>query len=132
MREGVSMRVLIADDQPDVRSALRLLLQEEPGISAINEVTNCRQLLDWVQTEHADLLVLDWELPGANVSEFLPDLRDGHTGMSIVILNSRPQTRKAALAAGADDFVCKGDPPEHLLSALRECCRRITSSVKPV
>jgi DNA-binding NarL/FixJ family response regulator len=120
------MRVLIADDQPDVRSALRLLLLEEPGVSAVNEAVNSQELFASIHMERPDLLVLDWELPGAAVSEFLPHLRNGYTGMSIVVLNSRPQTRKAALAAGADDFVCKGDPPDRLLAVLRDCCQKIT------
>lgn len=112
------MRVLIADDQPDVRSALCLLLEQQPGISVVGEVTDTSQLSKWLRANSADLVLLDWELPGQQASELLAALRTLCPNVAVIALNSCPQTRRAALTAGADDFVSKGDPPEQLLAAI--------------
>ena len=42
----------------------------------------------------------------------------------VVALSGLPEARREALAAGADAFVSKGDPPEKLLAAVRGCRRK--------
>jgi DNA-binding NarL/FixJ family response regulator len=111
------MRVLIADDQPSVRSALRLVLEQQ-GIDVAGEVSDCRELVAWFKTNQADLLLLDWELPGQPVKMIIPILRVRNPRLAVIVLNSRQQTRSEALAAGADGFASKCDPPEYLLSLL--------------
>jgi DNA-binding NarL/FixJ family response regulator len=112
------MRVIIADDQPDVRSALRLMLEEKPGISVISEVRNSHQLLMQVSSGCPDLVLLDWELPGTRSRDLLTALRSICPGISVIALSSRPQIRQLALNSGANKFICKSDPPELLLTAL--------------
>jgi DNA-binding NarL/FixJ family response regulator len=51
-------------------------------------------------------------------------LRHACPGLGIIVLSGRPEASRAALAAGADAFVSKGNPPEHLLSAITRCCQR--------
>ncbi len=111
------IKVLIADDQSSVRSALKLVL-EQNGMSVAGEVVNGDELLERFKTNEVDLVLVDWELPGKPVSRIIPGLYSLSPGLSIIVLNSRPQTRRAALAAGAHGFVCKGDEPEHLLQAI--------------
>jgi DNA-binding NarL/FixJ family response regulator len=111
------MRVLIADDQPSVRIALKLALQQQ-DIDVAGDVADSRELLAWFKTNQADLLLLDWELPDQPGKKIIPILRDRYPGLTVIVLNSRPQTRTEALSAGADGFVSKGDPPDYLLSLL--------------
>ncbi len=109
------MRVLIIDDQPQVCSAVRLLLNQEPGVTVVGETAEAGDLLAQVEAIRPDLVLLDWELPdrgGALVAE----LRAVRPGLVVVALSSRPEVRQAALAAGADAFVSKGDPPERLVN----------------
>jgi len=112
-----TMRVLIADDQPSVRSALKLVLEQQ-GIDVAGDVSDSGELLAWLKTNQADLLLLDWELPNQPGKEIIPILRALYPGLVVIVLNSRPQTRIEAISAGADGFVSKGDPPEYLLSLL--------------
>ena len=58
------MRIFLADDQAKARSALRLLLEQEPGLSVVGEATETEDLLAQVQRTQPDLVLLDWELPG--------------------------------------------------------------------
>ena len=119
------MRVLLADDQPQVRSALRLLLEEEPGLSVVDEVVSAGELLSRVEVTCPDLILLDWELPGLRPGEMLPALNALDFGPVVVALSGRPEARRAALAAGADVFVSKGDPPEQLQTAIDQCRSRL-------
>jgi DNA-binding NarL/FixJ family response regulator len=112
------MKVMVADDQPDVRSALRLMLEEKPGITQVSEVSTAHELILGLKNSCPDLVLLDWELPGTKPDELLKILRRLCSGVKIIALSSRPQMKQIALDFGADDFVCKSDPPETLLSAL--------------
>lgn len=114
------MRVLIADDQASVRSALRFAL-EQNGVEVAGEVTESCGLIEWLKVNRADMVLLDWELPGQPAKRTLSRLRSRRPTVSTVVLDSRMQTLSAAFAAGADGFVCKGDPPEYLLKALNRC-----------
>jgi len=111
------MRVLIADDQPSVRFALKLVLEQQ-GIDVAGQVSDSGELLAWFKTDQADLLLLDWELPDQSGKKIIPILRARSPKLTVIVLNSRPQTRTEAISAGADGFVSKGDPPEYLLSLL--------------
>jgi two-component system alkaline phosphatase synthesis response regulator PhoP len=111
------MRVLIADDQPSVRYALKLVLEQQ-GVDVAGDVSDSRELLAWFKTNQADLLLLDWELPNQPGKKIIPILRARYPRLAVIVLNSRPQTRTEAISAGADGFVSKGDPPEYLLSLL--------------
>ncbi len=119
------MCVLLADDQSKVRSALRLLLQQQSDIDVLGEAVDATGLLDWVRVTCPDLVLLDWELPGRQPSaDLLAALRTQCPHLVVIALSGRPEARAAALAAGADAFVSKGDPPEALLAAIDGCCSR--------
>ena len=113
------MRVLLADDQSRVRSALRLVLEQQQGVSILGEAVDATSLLDWVKAACPDLVLLDWELPGLETDSLLSALRARCPHLKVVALSGRPEARQAALDAGADAFVSKGDPPEWLLRTLR-------------
>ena len=121
------MRVLLADDQHDVRRALRLLLEQEPDLTVAGEVADAVGLFDQVEAIQLDLVLLDWELPGFGMIDSLTNpasdaialLRSLRPNLVVVALSGRPEAHQIAMAAGADAFVSKGDPPERLLKTLR-------------
>ncbi len=112
------LRILIADDQYDVRSALRLLLEHEGKMRVIGEVAEMQGLVELAPATCPDLLLLDWELPGSGMST-IPLLRSHCPQLQVIVLSGRPEMREQALRAGADAFVCKGDSPEKLVTSLR-------------
>ena len=120
------MRVLIADDEPRVRSALRLLLRQHPGIAVAGEADNVELALELAARQRPDLVLLDWELSGRNGTIALEKLRAVRQGMVVIALSGRPEARQAALDAGVDAFVSKGDPPEQLLSMLQATLQRVS------
>jgi DNA-binding NarL/FixJ family response regulator len=117
------MLILLADDQAKVRSALRLLLEQVPDVEILGEAVDTTGLLDWVKAADPDVVLLDWELPGLPAVALLPLLHVHRPGLKVIALSGRPEVSGAALEAGADAFVSKGDPPECLVTAI-DACRR--------
>lgn len=114
------MRILIADDQTNVRSALRLLLEQASNIEVVGEVADATSLLLLLETRRPDLLLLDWELPGLPADHLLRLLRFEQPHLQVLALSSRPEAQQEADSAGVDGFVSKGDPPEAVLTALAQ------------
>ena len=117
------MRILLADAQAKVRFALRVLLEQQPGVEVVAEVASAEELLASAAAQCPDLVLLDWAVAGSPALSLLRTLRRGCPDVEVIALSGRPEVRGAALAAGADAFVSKGNPPEHLLAAIARCCR---------
>lgn len=112
------MRIILADDQKDVRSGLKVLLEQETGADIVGEVAELGSLLAEVKRVNPDLVLLDWELANLKVSDIIPVLRLICPGLKIIALSVRPEAEKTAAAAGVDAFVSKGDHPGKLLDAI--------------
>lgn len=112
------MRVLLADGQIKVRSALRLLLEHEPEIYVVGEAAEANSLLDQAKHTCPEIILLDYELPGQKIAQLLSALRGRCPNARIIALSGRPESRCGALRAGVDAFVSKGDPPDRLLATL--------------
>ena len=117
------MRVLLADDQAKVRSALRLALDQDSRIHVVGEVAEADSLLASVEAKVPDLIILDWELPGARRFNLLPVLRERYPCILVVVLSSLGLRHQDALTQGADAFISKADPPERLMTIVGECLR---------
>jgi DNA-binding NarL/FixJ family response regulator len=116
----VIVDVVIADDQYAVRHAIKLLLECEADLRLVSEVTNDTELLARLAISCPDLVLLDWELPSLDGSDLLALIRVVCPGLKMVVLSSHPEAREKAMQAGAHCFVSKGEPAEHLLTAVRE------------
>jgi DNA-binding NarL/FixJ family response regulator len=114
----LGMRVLIADNQPKVRLGLRTVLEQEQGMSIVGEASEAKLLLAQVEATCPDLVLLSWELPGLAVADPLSTLRRVCPDLCVIVLSGQPEAESAALAAGADAFVNKTDPPEQLLAVI--------------
>lgn len=117
--KGNSMRVLLADSHDYVRSALRLLLEQETCVEVVGEAAATAQLLQEVARSRPDLLLLDWELAGPDATALVAELRQQIPDLRFIVLSSRSEVRKDAEAAGIDQFVSKSAFSEELLAALR-------------
>jgi DNA-binding NarL/FixJ family response regulator len=113
------MRVFLADAEPNVRNALRILLGQEPEVQVVGETGTAWGLPARIEKVTPDLVLLDWELPGPPLTDLLPAMRAAIGRARVIALSVRPEEKRRALAAGADAFVGKTEPPEELLAALR-------------
>lgn len=113
------MRILLADDQKEVRSSLRILLEHELDSCEIDEAADLSSLIIKTKENNPNLIMLDWELTNLPITDIIPALKYLSPSVGIVAMSSHPEASRTALAAGADAFVCKGEQPEKLLKTLR-------------
>ena len=116
------MRTLLADDDGEIRAALRLFL-EELGEGDILEAGDLGQALAALERAGLDVILLDWELPrgdylGGSTAEFVMESKQRAPGFRIIAMSGRPESRGESLRAGCDAFVNKNDPPDGLLALL--------------
>jgi two-component system, OmpR family, alkaline phosphatase synthesis response regulator PhoP len=117
----VSARILIVEDHPTMREAMRLVLEGE-GFD-IDEASDGDQALAAVHDETPDLVLLDMSIPGASGSEVLAAMK-GDPATSevrvIVVTATGEEGRAAAMTAGADHYFTKPFSPIALLQAVEE------------
>jgi len=113
------MRVLIVESLPHVRAALRFLLSRQSDIQCVGSIGAESDLAAKLAIIAADVIVIDWALPQHMAAHLLSVIRQLPSQPRTVVLGSRPHAEQAALAAGADAFVNKNDPPDTVLRMVR-------------
>jgi two-component system KDP operon response regulator KdpE len=116
-------RVLVVDDEPQIRRALGVNLRARGYEVDLAETGE--QALELAARHHPDVVVLDLGLPGIGGVEVIEGLR-GWTQVPVIVLSVRETERDkvAALDAGADDYVTKPFGMDELLARLRAALRR--------
>jgi len=125
----MSMRILLADANAEIRSALRLLL-EELGAQDVFEATDGRHLLEAAARDCVDVVLFNRDLPGRTPGARRHDtpeptalqsvgaLRQMCPGCWLIAMSGRPEARHECLLAGCDAFVDRTEPPDALLELL--------------
>jgi len=108
------VRVVIAEADRTLRSALRLLLAHEDDLVVVGEAADGHEVARLLESKRVDVLLVDWELPGW--TEAVRNQRQA--GVRVVALGGRPEWRGQVLANGADAFVSKLDSPAGLIRAV--------------
>jgi DNA-binding NarL/FixJ family response regulator len=116
-------QILLADDNSDLRSALRLLLETRFEFNLINEARDMEHVLAQVEDTRPDCLIFDWELPGRPIRERITVLRTLMPGLKIIVTSIHPELKEKALSEGADEFISKGEAPAKIVEALQKCYR---------
>jgi len=99
---------------------LSALLGQQSGLEVVGEAADAPGLLAQVEVACPDLILLDWGLLGQPAADLLPTLRKLYPDLYVIALSGRPEAHQVAVAAGADAFVSKTDPPERLLAAIAD------------
>ena len=118
--------VYLADAKPEERSALRLLLLDLT-MEVVGEAANWQTTLAEAPTSGLDMLLVDWDLlPDDLGVQSLAALRLACPNAILVVLISHLDARhQAALSAGADAFISKGETPERVAERLRTAAESI-------
>src|SRR5689334_11536609 len=113
-----SIRVLIVDDSARTRDGLRALLATRQDIELVGEATNGQEAIRLIEALHPAIVVLDLEMPLMNGIEATRLIKQRWPAVNVIVVTSSSAKRSAALAAGADNFLIKGDAPSRLLAAM--------------
>ncbi|UYO96821.1 response regulator transcription factor [Microbacterium sp. M28] len=121
------MKLLIADDDPQMVRALRITLAAH-GYDVVAAPDGAAAITMAAQT-HPDIVLLDLGMPRMDGIEVIQALR-GWTTVPIIVVSGRTGSadKVDALDAGADDYVTKPFQVDELLARLRALSRRTTSS----
>jgi two-component system OmpR family response regulator len=120
-------RILIVDDDFEIRSLLADYL-EANGCHAVT-AQDGTAMAQALAGPKIDLVVLDWNLPGADGLALCRKLRAG-SSLPVIMLTARsdPMDRIVGLEMGADDYVPKPFEPRELLARIRSVLRRSQGS----
>ncbi len=117
----MSVRILIVEDHPTMREAMRLVLEGE-GFD-IDEASDGAQALASMQEDRPDLVLLDMSIPGVSGPEVLAAVKNDPATTEvrvIVVTATGEEGRAAAMASGADHYFTKPFSPIALLNAVEE------------
>ena len=113
-----AFRVLIVDDQLRARHSLKALLTSTFPHAEVAEASNSAEALQQVEEFNPDVVVMDIVMPRIDGLQSTRVIKTLAPGIKIIVLSLYPEYRTAALTAGADAFVSKGEPPARLLAAI--------------
>jgi two-component system, NarL family, response regulator DesR len=119
------IRLLLADDQTLVRSALAALLDLEDDFEVVAQVGRGDLVVEAARANSVDVVLLDIEMPGLDGLAAAAALRHELPACRVLILTTfgRPGYLRRAMEAGALGFVVKDAPAEQLADAVRRVAR---------
>jgi DNA-binding response OmpR family regulator len=119
----MSGRVLLTEDDPRIRAAMRLVLEEE-GYS-VAEAASGERATETFAAQPADVVLVDVMLPGMSGFDLCRKLRES-SDVPIIMVTARSDTADVVkgLEAGADDYVTKPFVPKELLARIAAALRR--------
>ena len=120
-------KVLICDDEPRARQALKALLltrditcQDESSsmIHVAGEARDGYEAIELVKTILPEVIVIDACMPGMDGLKATRFIKENWPQVRVIVLTMYPEQRVAALAAGADAFLLKGCLAETLIETI--------------
>lgn len=116
------MKILVVDDHPLIREAVRQVLQAlDQGVELLEAQTSAEALEAARRNDNISIILLDLTLPGADGFEALHRLREEFPGIPVVVLSAseQPETVIRAIDGGAMGFIPKTSSSQVLVQALR-------------
>lgn len=117
------IRVVLVDDQALLRSAFRVLVESDPGMTVTGEASDGDEALKVIRDQGADVVLMDIRMPGLDglAATRAIGADPAFDGVRVVILTTFESDDYVveALRAGASGFLGKGAEPAELLNAIR-------------
>jgi two-component system KDP operon response regulator KdpE len=126
-----AIRILVVDDEPAIRRALRLPLVEL-GFQ-VAEASRGEEALQTMRSAIYDVVLLDINMPGIGGIETLRRIRTLSPRLPVLMLTVRDQEedKVEALEMGADDYVTKPFSTRELIARIRAAVRRVRAPARP-
>jgi DNA-binding NarL/FixJ family response regulator len=114
--------VLLVEDHPVFREGLSFLINSQPDMQVCGTASNIADGLVLVRSVPAQILVMDITLKGPNGLELIKEIGAQGLPISILVLSGHEESLYAerTLRAGARGYISKDEPPEKVISAIRQ------------
>lgn len=124
------VRILIVDDHAIVRSGLRNLIGDYPGLQVVEEATTCEEAMKMAMRSQPDVIILDLRLPDGMGFEIIEDLKKAVTGTRVLVLTSYADDHLliTALKNGADGYLKKDITEQALAETMLTIARSRVST----
>lgn len=115
------LRILVVDDQPYVRRAVRSLLESKREWEVCGEASDGREAIEQTEALHPDIVIMDMSMPILNGLEATRLIHERFPGSEVVILTLHdfPDLPRIAQEAGAKGYVLKANSSQFLISAIQ-------------
>lgn len=115
------IRILLVEDNEVYRESLELLLGLQEGLQIVESLGDGAAAVGACVRAQADVVLMDFRLPGINGAEATAALRDACPSAAVVCLTAEATAdeREEVLAAGAVGLVEKAQPVDELVDAIR-------------
>jgi DNA-binding NarL/FixJ family response regulator len=113
------IRILIVDDSLSFRMGMRALLEIQPDMQEIGMAPSGNIALKLVEELQPDIVLLDAQMTDMTGIEVTQKIKSLWPEVKVILMTMYTDYRSKAIEAGADTFLTKGIPPEHILSLIR-------------
>ena len=115
------IRVLVADDHVIVAESLSILIDTMDGIEVVGTANNGWQVLTFLETNDADVVLTDLHMPLMNGIETTIRVREKYANVRVILLtmSEEPAVIKEALVAGVDGYIMKSAERKELENAIK-------------
>jgi len=124
------MRILVADDEPIERTALRVLVQRYvPGVTVVGEAGSGRQAVELAESLRPDVVLMDITMPGLSGLEALREIRERRLPVKCLMISAYDHFHYAqeALRLGAVDYLLKPVKQDQMVEVLERLAREIAA-----
>jgi DNA-binding NarL/FixJ family response regulator len=120
-----SIRILLADDHPVLRSGLEALLSLEEGLEVVGQASTGEEAVDKTRLLRPDVVVMDLTMPGLGGVEATRQIGELGLGARVLVLTSQTEEEflLPVLEAGGSGFVRKTSADSDLVNAIRTVAR---------
>jgi DNA-binding NarL/FixJ family response regulator len=118
----MTIRVLLADDEPLVRTGIALILRDEPDMEVVDVADDGSRAIEMAANLRPDVILMDVRMPGTDGVEATRHIVESMAGSPAVLILTTfhvDTVVRAALRAGASGFVLKDAAPDELIAAIR-------------
>lgn len=122
----MSYKVLIADDENEIRNLLRLYLENDGFV--VSDVDSGDKVAGAMESFKPDVVLLDVMMPGKDGIHVLKDIREvSNVPVMIISARTADAERILGLNVGADDYICKPFNPLEVVARVKSLMRRFNS-----
>ena len=117
------MRIFLACDDERLKTAILLLVDNQPGMTVSGITDRLGNLVKQIETSQPDVLILGWKLSLVALGNLMTEIHELADAPEVIYLSRRQEERAAYIAAGLDYFVVANTPPDELLLILTDLRR---------